>query len=65
VSAAAGSDTKKVTRTLTLDDGDNTIEVVAYNAKNLIASVAARIRVISKAPLRLPAAVRARVGIDD
>jgi WD40 repeat protein len=54
VGVAAGSGTKKVTRTLTLDDGDNTIEVVAYNAKNLIASVPARIRVISEGTIATP-----------
>ena len=35
----------RVTRTLTLEPGENKIEVVAYNAKNLIASEAAQVTV--------------------
>ena len=35
----------KITRSLALEAGDNVIEVVAYNAKNLIASLPARITV--------------------
>lgn len=38
-----------LTRSLALDPGDNTIEVVAYNRANLIASVPARVSVTSQA----------------
>lgn len=42
-SGAPGGRTEKVKRTLALEPGDNRIEVVAYNAKNLIASEAAHV----------------------
>ena len=62
----AGSDVKKLTRTLTLDEGNNTIEVVAYNAKNLIASMPARARVTSEAAAAAPPRLFVlAVGIDD
>lgn len=65
-SAAVGSGTKKVTRTLTLDEGDNTIEVVAYNAKNLIASMPGRVRVTSAGAVATPPRLFVlAVGIDD
>ena len=41
---AAGAD-RAATQTLALDAGDNTIEVVAYNEPNLLASVPARVMV--------------------
>ena len=64
--AAGSSGAKKVSRTLALDDGDNTIEVVAYNAKNLIASVPARIKVTSEATAAAPPRLFVlAVGIDD
>src|SRR6202012_1069187 len=40
----------RLTRRLALDPGDNSIEVVAYNASNLMASVPERLAVISAAP---------------
>jgi WD40 repeat protein/uncharacterized caspase-like protein len=40
----------RLTRSLSLDAGDNTIEVVAYNGANLIASVPARLNVAAQAP---------------
>ncbi len=41
----AGSQTVRLRRSLAIEEGDNAIEVVAYNGANLIASVPARARV--------------------
>lgn len=45
VEEPAGAAATKVKRTLSLEPGDNRIEVVAYNEKNLIASVPAQVTV--------------------
>jgi WD40 repeat protein len=70
VPAAAGPgpvDARTVTQTLPLEIGDNVIEAVAYNGRDLIASRAARLRVTRMGE---PAAVRPRlhvlaVGVND
>jgi WD40 repeat protein/uncharacterized caspase-like protein len=46
--AASGGMPVMLTRSLSLDPGDNTIEVVAYNGANLIASVPARLSVATQ-----------------
>jgi hypothetical protein len=61
----AGSDIK-VNQELALDPGDNIIEVVAYNASNLLASVPARIAVTHDGPVdsRKPTLHVIAIGID-
>jgi WD40 repeat protein/uncharacterized caspase-like protein len=49
----------RLTRSLALDAGDNTIEVVAYNSANLIASVPGRVSVAAPAPAPAPPAAPA------
>jgi uncharacterized caspase-like protein len=46
--AASGGQPVRLTRSLVLDPGDNTIEVVAYNSSNLIASVPTRLSVAAQ-----------------
>ena len=53
--AAAAGQPLRLTRTLALDEGDNEIEVVGYNAQNLLASVPARASVTGAATGRTPA----------
>ena len=48
--AAGSSSPLRLTRSLALDSGENAIEVVAYNAADLIASVPARVNVATAAP---------------
>ena len=58
--APAAGQPLRLTRGLALDEGDNTVEVVAYNSANLIASVPARASVTGPAS---PAAARARLFV--
>jgi WD40 repeat protein/uncharacterized caspase-like protein len=44
----------RLTRVLSLDVGDNIIEVTAYNGSNLIASAPSRISVAAQAPISAP-----------
>jgi len=48
--AAANAAPLRLSRALTLDDGDNDVEVVAYNNANLVASPPARVTVVGQAP---------------
>jgi uncharacterized caspase-like protein len=51
---AAAGQPLRLARSLALDAGDNTIEVVAYNNANLIASVPGRVSVAAQAPAPAP-----------
>ena len=52
----------RLTRSLALDPGDNIVEVVAYNAANLIASVPAKANVTAQAPSPPAAQVQQPAG---
>lgn len=57
----------RLTRELPLDDGENEVEVVAYNSANLVASVSARVRIDAR-PEAARAAARLfvlAVGLND
>jgi WD40 repeat protein/uncharacterized caspase-like protein len=51
---AAAGQPLRLTRGLALDEGDNEIEVVAYNSQNLVASLPARAHVSGEAPAGRP-----------
>jgi WD40 repeat protein len=56
----------KLSRRLDLDEGDNAIEVVAYNGKNLIASTPARLTLRSEGAVQTPPRLFVlAVGIND
>jgi WD40 repeat protein/uncharacterized caspase-like protein len=40
----------RLTRNVTLEEGENEVEIVAYNSANLIASAPARVQVVAQAP---------------
>jgi WD40 repeat protein len=64
--ARVDSGATKLMRRLDLDEGDNLIEVVAYNAKNLIASTPARLTVRHEGAVKTPPRLFVlAVGIDD
>jgi WD40 repeat protein/uncharacterized caspase-like protein len=48
--AAATPSPLRLTRSIALEQGDNAIEVTAYNSANLVASVAARLSVVAQVP---------------
>ena len=63
---AAAGQPLRLMRALALDEGDNEIEVVAYNAQNLLASVPARARVTGVAAAGVPARLYVlAVGLND
>jgi WD40 repeat protein len=64
--ARVDAGTVRMEHRIALDPGDNLIEVVAYNGKNLIASTPARLAVsLQGAPLSPPRLFVLAVGIDD
>ena len=64
--ARVDSGTLRIERKLALEDGNNVIEVVAYNARNLIASTPARLTVRSEGAAKTPPRLFVMAaGIDD
>ena len=54
--AAGTASPLRLTRSLALEQGDNAVEVTAYNSANLVASVAARLSVVAQVPAPVAAA---------
>lgn len=57
--AGAGLSTFRLTRSLTLEAGDNVIEVLAYNSANLVFSVPERVAIVVPPPVSAPGAAAA------